>query len=230
MEHYARVPEEPVMGAGLPEPVRLRVMEELEGDASGLLAHFLDRGMSEEAAQREAEAWVGAKQDVWRELADIHRPLAVRWADRLLEPRSHHAERAGVVVAAMSLVAAAIPLRASLVVRAPFGTGWLVLALAAAIVVLAFHRAIVLWRNPSAGNGGGDLLALLGVGAPALGLLAAGLTMSRVRDGGLALWPAIEIASGTATVGLMAGLASGVFWSLHKAWHRISSPADERGV
>jgi hypothetical protein len=228
VERFALLPDR-APGGGLPEPVRLRVLEELEGDASALLDHFRERGMTEEAATRAVEAWLGPPPEVWRELEEIHRPIAVRWAERLLEPRRHRAERVVLLFAAMSLVTAAIPLRAGLIVQAPFATGWLVLAMACAVVVLALRWWVRRWLS-EAMHPPPDMLALLGLGAPAMGLLGAGLTLLRAGEGGLPLWDAIEVASGLATVGLMVGIAGGVFWSVQKATHRIRSGAENGGV
>ena len=229
MEHFAPHPDEAMM-ARLPEPVRVRVMEELAGDAAALLGHFRARGMSEEAAAREVEAWVGAGPAVWRELEDIHRPIAVRWADRLLEPQRHGVERAVLLVAVMSLLFAAMPLRAGLIVDVPFGAGWVVLAMSCAILVLALGAAMRRWLAPSMHMPRHGFLALLGLGTPAAGLLGAVLTLSRVSDGGLEMWNAIEMASGVATVGLMAGIAGGALWSVENASIRIRSRGSDGGV
>jgi hypothetical protein len=229
MEHFAPLPDE-AMTARLPEPVRVRVMEELEGDAAALLGHFRARGMSEEAAAREVEAWIGAGPAVWRELEEIHRPIAVRWADRLLEPQRHGVERAVLLVAGMSLLFAAMPLRAGLIIHAPFGAGWVVLAMSCAILALALGAAMRRWRAPSVRVPRHGILALLGLGAPAVGLLGAALTLSQVSDGGLEMWSAIQMASGVATVGLMAGIAGGALWSVEKASDRIRSRGSEGGV
>lgn len=229
MEHFAPLPDE-APGAGLPEPVRLRVMEELEGDASALLDHFRERGMTEEAAAREVEAWLGAPAEVWRELEEIHRPIAVRWADRLLEPQRHRIERVVLLVAAMSLVAAAIPVRAGLVVQAPSGTGWLVLAMGCGIVLLALQSLLQRWRTPATHGRAQVLLAALALGTPAVGLLGAGLTLSRVGGGRLAAWHAIEIASGIATVGVMGGIAAGALWSVRRASDRMPARRSDGGV
>lgn len=229
MEHFAPRPDEGGSG-NLPEPVRLRVMEELEGDASALLQHFRERGMTEEAAAREVEAWLGAPPQVWRELEEIHRPITVRWADRLLEPRRHRVERAVLLVAAMSVIWAAIPVKAGLIVRAPFGTGWVVLGMACAIVVLALRWSVQRWLKAAVDVRPQGMLLLAGLGAPAMGLLGAGLTLSRVTDGGLEPWPAVEIACGLATVALMVGIAGGALWSIQKAAQRIRSLADIGGA
>lgn len=229
MQHFAPVPED-IPGARLPEPVRLRVMEELEGDASALLAHFRDRGMTEEAATREVQEWLGTRPEVWRELEEIHRPIMVRWADRMLKPRGHRVERTGLVLAAVLLVAAAIPLRIGVVVQAAFGTGWVVVAMACGIVVLVVQWWIRGLLDPATRAAPRDMLALLGLGAPVVGLLGAGLTLSHAGEGNLAMWSAIEVASGIATLGLMVGIAGGVSWSVQKAWRGINSPAEPGGV
>jgi hypothetical protein len=229
MEHFAPLPDEAGSG-NLPEPVRLRVMEELDGDASALLEHFRERGMSEGAAAREVEAWLGTPPEMWRELEEIHRPIAVRWADRLLEPRRHRVERGVLLLAAMLLVSAALPVRADLVVRAAFGTGWLVLGMACVVVVLALRWSVQRWLQAAVDVRPHGMLLLAGLGAPALGLLGAGVTLSRVKDGGLEPWPAVELACGLATVALMVGIAGGVLWSIQKAAHRIRSPADIGGA
>lgn len=226
MEHFAQLPDETI-APDLPAPVRLRVMEELAGDASALLDHFRSRGMSDEAAAREVEAWVGTRPEVWRELEEIHRPIAVRWADRLLEPGRHRVERLVLLMSVIALTGAAIPLRAGLIVRAPFGTGWIVLGMAGAIVVLALRSWMLRRRTASAPPLPG-VLTLIGLGAPAVGLLGAGLTLSNVSNGSVAMWNAIEIASGLATVALMAGAAAGVLWSIEKACDRITW-SEQRG-
>lgn len=229
MERFAPLPDQ-AMTARLPEPVRLRVMEELEGDAAALLGHFRARGMSQEAAAREVEAWLGTEPAIWHELEEIHRPIAVRWADRLLEPQRHRVERVVLLFAAISLVMAAIPVRAGLVVQAAFATGWAVMLMASATVVLALRWFIT--RRPATGADRPvqEMLALLALGTPTVGLLAAALTLSRVGDGGLAPWDAVEIASGAATVGIMAGIAAGVLWSVQRASSQTRSRRSGGGV
>jgi hypothetical protein len=238
MEHFAQLPDESVRAtarahaqreasaasaARLPDPVRRRVMEELESDASALQAHFRGRGMSEEAAAHEVEAWLGPPPEVWRELEEIHRPIAVRWADRMLEPQQHRVERVVFLMAAMLLLTTALPLRATVIVQAPYGTGWLVLAMGCATILLALLSILQRWRPPARRIGLHESFVLLALGTPVMGLLGAGLTLSRVNAAGLAPWTAIGIASGTLTVGVIVGIAAGVMWSLHRASVRTHS-------
>lgn len=231
MEHFAPLPDRATRGS-LPEPVRLRVMEELEGDASALLSHFRALGMTEQAAGREVEAWLGAGPGVWRELEEIHRPITVRWAGRLLEPQRHRVERVALLIAALLLVMAAIPVRAGVVVQAAFATGWVVLAMACTTMVLAL-RWFVQRRRAAASNPdrqGRQMLPVLALGTPVVGLLAAGLTVSRVGDGGVDAWHAVEVASGTLTIGMMVGIAAGVLWSVQRASRPERSRVSEGGL
>src|SRR5690606_16278567 len=152
----------------------------------------------------------GAPSEIWRELEEIHRPIAVRWADRLLEPRRHRAERVVLLFVTMSLVTAAMPLRAGLIVQAPLGTGWIVLAMACAVVVLALDWLVRRRRASGSRTSRLELLALLALGSPAVGLLSAGLTLSRVSEDGLDPWSAVEIASATGAVAIVVGVAAGV--------------------
>lgn len=215
----SRTPRKAPAGAArLPAAVRDRVLKELDDDAAALFAHLRERGLSEEEATREVERWFGAGPELWRELEEIHRPLTVRWAGGLLEPGRRRAERIALMIAALTAAGAALPLSWGLLLRAPWGTGWLLLALAGSVPVLALLGDRRVIGGPLSAALLTHLLAIASVAAPAVALLGAVLALSGVDAGGdETAWTAVETAAGLLAVGLMVGVIGGLVWSAARA-------------
>jgi hypothetical protein len=204
--------------ARLPEGVRDRVLKELDDDAAALYAHYRMRGLSEEESVRQVERWVDAAPGVWRELEEIHGPITVRWAGGLLEPGRRRTERIALMIAALTAAGAALPLSWGLLLRAPWGTGWLLLALAGSLPVLALLGARRLGVGPMSAAMLTHLLAIASVAAPAVALLGAVLALSEVGAGGdETAWTAVETAAGLLAAGLMVGVIGGLVWSAARA-------------
>lgn len=213
----------------LPEPVRVRVLEELAGDAAALREHLRGRGWTEEAAAAEVDAWLGAGPAVWRELEEIHRPIAVRWAERLMRPERNKLEVGLLLAACASLVpaAAAIPLGLDVLRDAPFGTGWTVCALGCVISATALPG--ILRRHASYDAARLRIIAALSLAAPVTALLGAALAMS-VASASSGLLRSVEVATALAAYGLMVGIAGGAVWSIgHASRFTRHSPAQRRG-
>jgi hypothetical protein len=130
----------------LPQPARARVLTEIAGDLDDLYQAFLERGASEEDAERQALGRIDLSDDALRGLARVHGSWFRRLSDSIAERAGSRWELALVGL----LVLLAVFLSGAVVQAVPISRAagpWLIPVACAAVATLGIGawKAHVLW-------------------------------------------------------------------------------------
>jgi hypothetical protein len=216
--------------AGLPPSSRRELLDELSGDLEELYGVLRARGLGPAAAWRAAAEMLLPDDMALRELAGLHRPVWVRWTERLTGPRSRGAADAVLVTILTGFVILST-------MGALFNGGVLApltWSLAPVMVAGMAASALIAWQvfrvvflaesRPERVRGGAQRIAVAGfvtlaVGALSAGMgLVAGVSSSTRETGGVEpnflLLEWVPTAVAQLSLGLVVVLECGVAWML----------------
>jgi hypothetical protein len=146
MSRFAGALKEISERVSLPQPARRRVLIEIAGDLDDLYRAFLERGASEEDAEREALGRIDLSDEVLRELAAVHGGWFRRLSDAVARRAGSQWELgllAGLVLAGVFLSGAV--LQAVPIARAAGGWIYPVTFVALVTTGIGAWKALVLW-------------------------------------------------------------------------------------
>lgn len=171
----------------LPHPARSRVLHEIASDLEAAYGAYRTRGLDEEEAARRAERLLDPSWAALEALERVHAPLYRRWLARFSQRTRHRAERAVLVVLAVTVLAGGVAgLVGAEVLRDPSPFLWPVLGLGAAALALGVGKAFLLYvkRDHSPRRLRGGLSALLVLGSAILTVGAVGVVIDAYRLAG----------------------------------------------
>jgi hypothetical protein len=216
--------------AGLPPSSRRELLDELSGDLEELYGVLRARGLGPTAAWRAAAEMLLPDDMALRELAALHRPVWVRWTERLTGPRSRGAADAVLVTILTGFVLLAT-------MGALFNGGVLApltWSLAPVVVAGMAASALIAWQGfrvvflaesrPERVRGGAQRIAVAGFVTLAVGALSAGagfvaaVASAAGEAGGIEasflLLQWVPTAVAQLSLGLVVVLECGVAWML----------------
>lgn len=219
----------------LPEPVRSRVLLEVEADLEGLYRTYRDEGLTREEAARRAEEALGLSREAIDTLVELHAPLYRRLFERFASSARRRWER--IVLAlliALTVAGGVSALVTGGLLRDSSPLIWAVLALASAglwISVREFFRLDVKREHRGSDLGGSLPLlpplctAILLAGALGAGLELYGLAGTMADAGGGspgALLPGLGRATEVLTLSLLAcAVLVPIAFALHRRVRRL---------
>jgi hypothetical protein len=98
----------------LPQPVRSRILLEIDSDLNALYQHFRDSGLSEETARRQAVEHCDLSDEALAELVDVHTSWFRRFLDRFSVQAQTRWERAFLILLLVFVAAVTAPLVVSI--------------------------------------------------------------------------------------------------------------------
>jgi len=209
----------------LPQPARSRILLEVSGDLEALFQSFLERGLSEEDAEREALAHIDLSSDAIQDLGRVHGGWFRRFVDTLAHRAGPRWERAllvllilGGVVLSGSLLNAVPMSRAAGIWLLPVGCaalGALIVAVWKGYVLLLLrdHRPRRLRRGLGALVGLSVLQVFLAFGGVWFtGIGAVRLITHEPLQAGVVTMQWLQHSLALLILGLSLGLLGGLVW------------------